>query len=232
MVEARCRALMAAARWNGHAAQATTGRARTAATQPQFGNWKAGIIEIAKHRDGEHGRHDEPRAERGCGCGRHRCWPATVPAGVCGLHRRARVPGGPDRGLVARGRDRGGDLVVGDVRRDGDAGGLKGQVDGGLDAVELSELAFDPVDAGGAGHALDIEVNDAASGLVQQLLVAHGALLFSVDSLSAVPLSGVPASAAPLPTRRGSLRLRWRPPGSRLRRLPRRFRRTTVLRWR
>ena len=48
MVEARCRALMAAARWNGHAAQATTGRARIAATQPQFGNWNAGIIEIAK----------------------------------------------------------------------------------------------------------------------------------------------------------------------------------------
>src|SRR6476659_13857 len=50
MVEARCRALMAAARWNGHAAQATTGRARIAATQPQLGvwNWTAGIIDIAK----------------------------------------------------------------------------------------------------------------------------------------------------------------------------------------
>src|SRR4051794_10895899 len=47
MVEAPCRALMAAARWNGHAAQATTGRARTATTQPQWGNWKAGNMEIA-----------------------------------------------------------------------------------------------------------------------------------------------------------------------------------------
>ena len=46
IVEARCRALMAAARWNGQAAQVTTGRARAPATQPQLANWKAGNIEI------------------------------------------------------------------------------------------------------------------------------------------------------------------------------------------
>ena len=46
MVEAKCRALMAAALWNGHAAQLTTGSARAPATQPQLGNWKAGNIEM------------------------------------------------------------------------------------------------------------------------------------------------------------------------------------------
>ena len=46
IVEARCRALMAAARWNGQAAQVTTGRARAPATQPQLANWKAGNIDI------------------------------------------------------------------------------------------------------------------------------------------------------------------------------------------
>ena len=46
MVDEKWRALMAAARWKGHAAQVTTGRARIPATQPQFGNWNAGNIEI------------------------------------------------------------------------------------------------------------------------------------------------------------------------------------------
>ena len=46
IVEAKCRALMAAARWKGQAAQLTTGRARTPATQPQLANWNAGNIEI------------------------------------------------------------------------------------------------------------------------------------------------------------------------------------------
>ena len=65
MVEAKCRALMAAARWNGHAAQLTTGSARAPATQPQWGNWKAGNMEISEHRNGEDGCRDEPRAELG-----------------------------------------------------------------------------------------------------------------------------------------------------------------------
>ncbi|MDT4888882.1 hypothetical protein FQZ97_1255070 [compost metagenome] len=48
MVDARCRALMAAARWNGQAAQLTTGSASAAAAQPQLGNWSAGSMEIRK----------------------------------------------------------------------------------------------------------------------------------------------------------------------------------------
>ncbi|BAS15282.1 hypothetical protein AHiyo8_35850 [Arthrobacter sp. Hiyo8] len=48
MVEAKWRALMAAARWKGQAAHVTTGSASAAATQPQCGNCKAGIIEMAK----------------------------------------------------------------------------------------------------------------------------------------------------------------------------------------
>ncbi|MPM62829.1 hypothetical protein SDC9_109707 [bioreactor metagenome] len=35
---------------------------------------------------------------------------------------------------------------------------LGGVVDRGGDAVELVELAFDPVRTGGAGHAADLEV--------------------------------------------------------------------------
>ncbi len=48
MVDPKCRAFTAAARWNGQAAQLTTGSARAPATQPQFGNWRAGTIEIRK----------------------------------------------------------------------------------------------------------------------------------------------------------------------------------------
>ena len=159
-----------------------------------------------EHRDGEDGCPDEPRAELGA---------------FGGATHVSRVLGGPDRGLVACCGDGGGDLFVCDGRRDGDVGGLKGQIDGGFDAVELSEFAFDPVDAGGARHALDIEVNDTASGLVQQLLVTHGALLFS---------SFGPFWAVRRPAR--ALRLRWRPRGSLLQRPPRRSRQTTMLRWR
>ncbi len=39
---------MSAARWNGAAHQNATGAVRIATTQPQFGNWKAGNIEIKK----------------------------------------------------------------------------------------------------------------------------------------------------------------------------------------
>ncbi len=46
MVEAKWRALMAAARWNGHADQNTTGVARASATQPQCGNCAAGTMEM------------------------------------------------------------------------------------------------------------------------------------------------------------------------------------------
>ena len=46
IVEARCRALTAAARWKGQAAQVTTGRLRANAHQPQFGNCAAGIMEM------------------------------------------------------------------------------------------------------------------------------------------------------------------------------------------
>ncbi|MNI57876.1 hypothetical protein D3C73_1129620 [compost metagenome] len=47
MVEAKCRALMAAARWKGQAAQLTTGRASAPTTHPQLANCNAGIMEIA-----------------------------------------------------------------------------------------------------------------------------------------------------------------------------------------
>ena len=46
MVEAKCRALTAAARWNGQADQNTTGMLSAKATQPQCGNWAPGIIEM------------------------------------------------------------------------------------------------------------------------------------------------------------------------------------------
>ena len=39
---------MSAARWNGAAHQNATGAVRTATTQPQFGNWNAGNMEIRK----------------------------------------------------------------------------------------------------------------------------------------------------------------------------------------
>ncbi|MDI2022688.1 hypothetical protein PJL18_03230 [Paenarthrobacter nicotinovorans] len=38
MVDARCRALMAAALWKGQAAQLTTGSAKAPTTQPQLAN--------------------------------------------------------------------------------------------------------------------------------------------------------------------------------------------------
>src|SRR5512141_1307436 len=46
IVEERCRALMAAARWKGQAPQVTTGSARIPAAQPQLANWNAGTIEL------------------------------------------------------------------------------------------------------------------------------------------------------------------------------------------
>ena len=48
MVEARWRALTAAARWKGQADQRTTGSESAAATQPQFGNANAGTMEISR----------------------------------------------------------------------------------------------------------------------------------------------------------------------------------------
>ena len=151
-----------------------------------------------EHRNGQRGCHDEPRAEPG----------AAVDAGWLTSRDLAgagfRVLGGPDLGFVARGRDGRGDLFVGDIRRDGDVGGLEGQVDGGLDAVELSEFAFDPVDAGGAGHALNIEVNDAASGPAQQLFAVHGAFLFSLAALFTL-LTGSSVAVSPVVARRAAL---------------------------
>ncbi|NYD77939.1 hypothetical protein BJY19_001672 [Arthrobacter cupressi] len=70
-------------------------------------------------------------------------------------------------GLVARGVDCVYDLLVRDVRRDRDAGGFEGEVDGGFDALELAELAFHPGYAGGAGHALDIQFDDAGTLLFE-----------------------------------------------------------------
>ena len=46
MVVDRCRAFTAVARWNGHAAHVTTGRASSAATHPQCGNWAPGTMDI------------------------------------------------------------------------------------------------------------------------------------------------------------------------------------------
>ena len=44
MVAAACRALTAAARWNGQAPQVTTGTASASETHCQDGNWAAGTI--------------------------------------------------------------------------------------------------------------------------------------------------------------------------------------------
>ena len=44
MVAAACRALTAAARWNGQAPQVTTGVASASDTHCQAGNWAAGTI--------------------------------------------------------------------------------------------------------------------------------------------------------------------------------------------
>ena len=110
MVEAKCRALIAAARWNGQAAQLTTGSASATATQPQFGNWKAGNHRDEEHRDGQDGRDDEPRPQLG-GC-------AAVRHVVLMGRRVLRVLG--RYGLVA------GTLFLIDVRRSFDPGLVAG----------------------------------------------------------------------------------------------------------
>jgi hypothetical protein len=54
-------------------------------------------------------------------------------------------------------------VLVRDVRGGGDLRRTERKVHAGLDAVEFAQLAFDPPDAGSAGHPLDGEVDDAVA---------------------------------------------------------------------
>jgi hypothetical protein len=45
--------------------------------------------------------------------------------------------------------------------------GFEGEVDQGLDAFEFAKLFFHTVDAGRAGHALDVELHHPVSWLVE-----------------------------------------------------------------
>src|SRR5680860_665199 len=48
IVAAPCRALVTAARWNGHAPHTTTGDARVREIHCQLSNWKAGTMDMAR----------------------------------------------------------------------------------------------------------------------------------------------------------------------------------------
>ncbi len=68
-------------------------------------------------------------------------------------------------------------VLVGDVGRNPDHRRFKRQVDAGLHAVELPELALDPAHAGRARHALDVEFHHArrrGGGLCRGFGGAHG----------------------------------------------------------
>ena len=101
-----------------------------------------------RHRDHRHGQHrgdDQALAQR---TGRGRRRPRLTPPRP--TRQRGVVPGLPHGVDQVVGRQR---LGIGDLRL------LRGVVDRGDDAVELVELALDPVRAGGAGHPGDLELD-------------------------------------------------------------------------
>ena len=81
-----------------------------------------------------------------------------------GLADRCNRLGGRQRGGVAGPLDGRDELVRGDRVRVRDGGLLGGVVDHGLHAVELVELALDPVGAGPARHAADDQVRSTLRG--------------------------------------------------------------------
>jgi hypothetical protein len=59
------------------------------------------------------------------------------------------------------------DLLVRDACRNGDVGGLQGEIHGGFHAVELAKLPFYTVHARRTRHALDVQFDYAAARPVQ-----------------------------------------------------------------
>ena len=140
IVEAPWRALTAAARWNGHPAQSTTGVASTSCTHGAPSRVEAGHHREDDDRHGEHGRDEGAALQRLLG-------------------RDLVGSGGDDLGAVPGGAD-GAEQVL-DRDRLGEAHGglLRGEVDDGVHAVEPAEPLLDPGRARGAGHARDREVD-------------------------------------------------------------------------
>jgi hypothetical protein len=86
---------------------------------------------------------------------------------ILGLLNMSVGGGLAEGGLIAGGVDCVHDLLVRDVGRNGDVGGLQGEIHGGFHAVELAELPFHAVHARRTRHALDVQFNNAAVRLVQ-----------------------------------------------------------------
>src|SRR5690606_16677497 len=119
---------------------------------------------------GDHGQEDDRRRQQGG----HDHSPAQRPHGVVG-RPAVGLPGGPGRrGSVGRGSGEpgpvAGGLHLGDELVGRDAGGhvdrrlLRGEVDGGRDALDPVEALLDAGGAGRAGHALDLELDAAGRG--------------------------------------------------------------------
>ena len=106
---------------------------------------------------------------------------------------------------VAGGLDLGDQVVPRDALGGGHASGLGGVVHGGLDARHLVEAPLDARGAGGAGHAGDLEVLDAADLGLEVLGgrggvdAAHGWLPWSMAMVVVVVADGAEDAGASLP---------------------------------
>ena len=80
---------------------------------------------------------------------------------------------GLDRSAVARRVNDVDQLLVGDAGGGGDAGGFQREVHQCRNTLELAELALHARHAGGAGHALDVQVDGAFGLLAGVLLGVH-----------------------------------------------------------
>ena len=129
--------------------QTTTGVARVSDAHCQSSNWRAGTIAISDDRDGEQRGDDQPLLQPRPARGRRR--PSGSGVGLpAGAGSAAAYPAAATVDEQVVGGDR---LGVGHPR-------LLGRVvDARGDAVELVELALDPVGARRAGHPGDVELD-------------------------------------------------------------------------
>src|SRR3954447_4973888 len=151
MVAARCRALIAAAWWNGQAPQTATGAARVRDSHCQWRNCRAGTM--ASRTTGT-----DRTAETSSRCRSSLVSSLGARSPVASSDQALWAGGGGRVGGVAGGLDgRHQCLRVGRLWVVVDCRGLGGEVHGGGHAVQPVELALDPGSAGGAGHPADGE---------------------------------------------------------------------------